>query len=204
MELELIKQRNKAYLDSIGIITNASLPTIEELIEVKPQGAESIAKRICALSYVIGLAYGADPKQLRDYLKSYGLWESVTYREKRLLEAELISTKEQNEIRWMVESMQALAWSLGIVELDNLKNCDDDLADNFPIKSDPSEFIKEASRVSIYDIQKNCDLLYQMHWACNHDNSQNQLDKGVICARRSALDWVYGVDPEWEDIPMDT
>ncbi|WP_185843463.1 DUF4272 domain-containing protein [Pseudoalteromonas luteoviolacea] len=171
MGLELIKQRNKAYLDSIGIITNASLPTIEELVEVKPQGAESIAKRICALSYVIGLAYGANPKQLRDYLKSYGLWESVTYREKRLLEAELISTKEQNEIRWMVESMQALAWSLGIVELDNLKNC---------------------------------DLLYQMHWACNHDNSQNQLDKGVICARRRALDWVYGVDPEWEDIPMDT
>ncbi len=153
------------------------------------------------------MAFGADRNVLIETLKDFELWDSVTYKEKRLLEASDISKEEVNSCSWITESIQALAWCLGLVDLDHYKNCDDDLAQKLPFKVDPKDFINSSNLRPIDEIQKQSDLLYRMHWYATHAKLNGKdcpYNERVVYERRKAIDWVYGVEEEWEDVPMDT
>lgn len=207
MQLSDIKAKNAQYLESLKIPVNKHLPTIESLAEVSPRTAQDVAKRACAMSYVVGLAFRADPQPLIERLKSYSLWDFVTGREKSLLEAEDVTQAEEDELGWLPEGIMALAWSLGLIEMDNFEYCSDDLASKFPFNVDPSDFITKVKLRPLAEIQAQSDLLYQMHWAAVHmrlKGMEMPFDEGVIYERRRAIDWVYGVEEYWEDIPMGT
>ena len=207
MNLDALKSKTERFLQENGIEINTELPTIELLEYVSPQSAENVAKRICALTYVVGVAYDAKRDELIEQLKGYGLWSSITYREQRLLQAPDVSQNEKLVCSWIPESIQALAWCIGLVELDNFKHCDDDLAEKIPFKTDPQEFIRNSSLKPLNAIQSQSDMLYRMHWAAVNARLSGKviaLDEGTIMYRRQAIDWVYGVEPEWEDIPLDT
>ncbi len=59
MNLQELKSNTEFLLREKGIDVNPSLPTIEELDEVAPQSAQAVASRACALTYVVGMAFGA-------------------------------------------------------------------------------------------------------------------------------------------------
>ena len=208
MELVKLKDENETYLASLRIETNVNLPAIEGISEVKPKSSKEVASRACAIGYVVGLIYDADSEDLIEQLKEYKLWENaVTNTEKNSLEVEEISTEVKNEYSWLPESIQALAWCLGLVELDHFSHCDEDLADNFPLGNDPSFFIKNAELRPIEQIQKECNLLYRLHWyakKCYREGDVSKVELGVIEARRKAIDWVYGVENNWDEVPLDT
>jgi hypothetical protein len=203
VDLINIKNKNEAILKAKGIKVNPNLPTIEVLPEVNPRSASDVAKRACALSYVVGLAFGAEPEFLIKNLKDYALWDFVTEKEKSLLKAPEILPEEENELSWIVEAIQALAWCLGVIDMDNFEGCSDELSSKFPMNEDPKNFIIGSSLRSISEIQEQCDFHYQLHWAAIHGQAM-KISEALICERRRALDWVYGVERDWDDIPLDT
>lgn len=207
MNLENLKEKSNNYLLSVGIDINPNLPLIEGLDEVQPRSAQDVAGRVSAIAYVIGMGFGANRTDLVDYLKKYALWEYVSGYEKTLLQSDVISEQDRINMEWLSESAQVLAWSIGIVELDHFKHCDDDLATKIPYKENPADFIISAQLRPIDEIQEQSDLLYRMHWyarACNLEGKKCVLSASVILERRKAIDWVYGVKQDWDEVPLDT
>lgn len=206
MNTETLKEASNQYLKSMGITVNKNLPLIENISEVKPRSAKDVASRICAISYVIGMAYDADKNKLIKYLKDYNLWSYVSHNEQSLLKNKDISEQEIIDIEWLTECSQALAWCLGLVEMDHFKDYDEDLPDKIPIKKDPTEFINNSKLRSIEEIQSQSDLLYRMHWYTKHIKfyQKSKLNQSIIVERRKAIDWVYGTEENWDEVPLDT
>jgi hypothetical protein len=205
--MEELKSKTTDYLASVGIEIPAHIPTIEGMDEVTPRKARDIAGRLSALAYVIGLGFGAKGGDLLGYLQQYELMPFVSEREKRLLREEALSDQDKVDMSWQTECAQALAWCIGLVELDHFHHCDDDLAQKIPFKIDPSEFIETAKLRPITEIQEQSDLLYRMHWYARNSRLNGRecdLSESIVSERRKAIDWAYGVEEDWDEVPMDT
>ncbi|EGX7690650.1 DUF4272 domain-containing protein [Vibrio parahaemolyticus] len=205
--MEEIKYKNIQYLKSIGIEVPDHLPQIEGLGEVSPRTAQDIASRLSALAYVIGLGFGAKGQDLLDNLNQFALLPFVSEYEKSLLSQPTVGEQDKVNMSWLAESAQALAWCIGLVELNHFTHCDSDLANKIPFKSDPTEFIKKARLRSIYEIQTQSDLLYRLHWyvrECNLIGQDCLLNQSIVSERRKAIDWAYGVEENWDEVPLDT
>ncbi len=205
--MEKIKNKNTKYLSSIGIEVPNHLPLIESLDEVSPKTAQEIAGRLSALAYIIGLGFDAPGSDLREQLNKFHLMPFVSNFENELLHKDTIEHEEKVLMSWLVESAQALAWCIGVVSLDHFTHCDDDLAQKLPLYKDPSPFIRNARLRPISEIQEQSDLLYRMHWYarnCSHTGNECALNEGILFHRRKAIDWAYGVESDWDQVPMDT
>ena len=207
MNLEKLKLSNNQYLSSVGIDINQNLPLIENLNEVNPRSSEDVASRLCALAYVIGIGYDANRTELSKHIETFNLWNHVSEYEKTLLVSKEVSKQDKFNMQWLNEAAQALAWSIGLVEINHFKHCDDDLAKKVPFKKDPSHFIESAQIRPISEIQRQSDLLYRMHWYtrnCQLNGKQSKLNNSIILERRRAIDWVYGVEKHWDEVTLDT
>jgi len=205
--MEEVKNKNTEYLSSIGIEVPEHLPQIESINEVKPRTAQDIAGRLSALAYVIGLGFDAKGKDLLEHLGQYNLMSYVSEYEKGLLRQEAIGEQDKINMSWLTESAQALAWCIGLAKLDHSTHCDDDLAQKIPFKAEPKEFIQKAKLRPIAEIQEQSDLLYRMHWyakKCGLTGQECELSEGIVSERRKAIDWAYGVEKDWDEVPMDT
>jgi len=205
--MEEIKKKNTDYLTSINIDVPEHLPVIESLDEVRPRSAIDVASRLSAIAYVVGLAFDAPGASLAPYLEKYGLMPFVSDYEKSLLEQKTIEEQDKVNMSFLPECAQALAWCLGIVELNHFRHCDDDLAKKIPFKEDPSNFISSALLRPLNEIQEQADLLYRMHWYaknCSLTGNESKLSQSIVSERRKAIDWVYGVEENWDEVPMDT
>jgi len=205
--MEELKTRTTEFLSSVGIEVPEHLPQIEGLDEVKSRTAQEIASRLSALAYVIGLGFDAKSKDLMEQLQKYDLMPFVSEYEKGLLSQEILGEQDKINMSWLTECAQALAWCIGLVELDHFQHCDDDLAEKIPFKTDPADFIQTAKLRSIAEIQEQSDLLYRMHWYaknCGLTGQDCELSEGIVSERRRAIDWAYGVEEDWDEVPMDT
>ncbi|GAA4501531.1 DUF4272 domain-containing protein [Pseudaeromonas paramecii] len=205
--MEDLKTNTTNYLASVGIEVPSQLPVIEGLDEVVPKSATDVAGRLCALAYVIGLGFGAKGSDLCALLQKFDLMQFVSEHEKKLLGAVVLGDQDKEDMFWQKECAQALAWCIGLVELDHFKHCDDDLAHKIPFKIDPNNFIRSAILRPIYEIQEQSDLLYRMHWYtknCRLIGQHCDLSESIISKRRKAIDWAYGVEENWDEVPMDT
>ncbi|MBE7478978.1 MAG: DUF4272 domain-containing protein [Polyangiaceae bacterium] len=206
-ELDTVKHENEARIRAWGLEVNPGLPLIESLDEVSPRTARDVAARGSALGYVVGIGFGADPVELRRDLERFGLWDWVSARERGML-TEGASRQDEIDCTWLTEGIQALGYCLGIVDMDPSRHCDDDLADRFPLGVDPQRFISAATLRPLDEIQAQVDLHYRLHWyvrQCELTGVPPKfVDGGVIRERRRALDWVYGVEADWDDVPCDT
>lgn len=204
---ESIKRSTEAILREYGIEVPSHLPGIEQIGEVEPKSSAEIARRALVLSYFIGLAFGASADTLVEKIKRYDLWNSLSPLETKLLSSKSISDEQQAKISLLCESIQAFAWCLNLVEMDNFRHCDDDLASNFPLDAEPRDFISLSKRRPISEIQKQADLLYRLHWYSRQarlTGKSAQVNEGVIENRRRAIDWTYGTAKNWDDISLDT
>jgi hypothetical protein len=202
-----IKSESERRLHAWGVEVPTHLPLIEAVSEVRPRSARDVAVRASALGYVV--AYGLDAPRdwVHERLDRFALWPAVSGDETRVLRASTISAQERIDLTWLTEATQELAWSLGVAEVDHSRRCDPDLAQRLSFGSDPAEFIAKAKLRPIREIQAESDLLYRLHWftrECRLRNRESAFAEGLVRERRRAIDWVYGVAEDWDEVPADT
>ena len=204
----LVKTASHKFLRHHSIEVNETLPLIEAIKELSPQDARSVAIRSVVLSYVIGIGFGADTRHLKSSLENWGLLAHASEQEQELLSRSEHTPQEKINATWLTECAQSLAWCLGLVELDPFRRCDDDLASHFPQPfTDPTAFIFEATMRPLEEVYQQADLHYRLHWAARNARLMGHhttIDEGLISERRKALDWVIGVEPDWDQIPLHT
>ncbi len=204
---ELCKQKNELFLEQLGLIVNPALPCIEALDEVFPRTAHDVARNFVAVSYMIRVGYGYPIKKAAAELQELGLLDVLGSCSRQMLEAEMLSEQDRFNLMWQAEGAQALAWSLKLVQLDHLRGCDDDLASHLPARGSEISFFENSSLRPLAEIQEQADLAYRMHWCAVNDRfsgRESQLNESIIRERRRALDWIYGVEEDWDEVPLDT
>ncbi len=203
-----VKAENIALLRSWNIPVLESLPTIENEADLSPRTAADVARRIMVLSQVIGIGLGGNPSALREGLTKFGLWPYASAGEKDLLNRDEHTDQERIDATWLAEGIQSLGWCLGLAGLPHLDYCEADLSRKFPGPSeDPSDFIASAKLRPFDEIYREADLHYRLHWAARSSrlgNVESPVGEGLIRERRKALDWVVGVEEDWDEVPADT
>lgn len=203
-----VKNRSHDILVAQGVRINESLPLIEAPNELNPQSAESVARRAVVLVHVAGIGFGQQGARMMAPLKQFRLLQYASAQEIRLLNADAYTEQERTNAAWLVECIQALGWCLGFVDLDPFTRCDDDLASHFPkLFADPSDFIANATLRPFTELYQQADLHYRLHWAARNDRlvgAHSPLEEGVILERRKAIDWVIGVESDWDEMPLNT
>lgn len=208
MTPSLAKTASHEFLRRHSVEVNETLPLLEPVEKLRPQDARSVAARIVVLNHVIGIGFGADASRLKGSLEEFGLFEHASASEQHLLRKSQHTPQEKVNATWLTECVQSLTWCLGLVELDPFQRCDDDLASHFPRPfTDPREFISQAGLRPPDEIYQQADLHYRLHWAARNARlmgHQSRADEGLISERTKALDWVIGVEADWDEIPLDT
>lgn len=210
MTPEEAKAASHAVLVARGLLINESLPLIEAIGELRPQSADAVARRSMILGCVIATtAYGANLVHYRDYLDATGLLSAASTRERDLLTRDTHSAQEKINATWMAECVQALAWCIKLTDhIDPLRPCENELATLFPRPfNDPAPFVQSAKLRPFDEIYAQADLHYRLHWAARNARlmgTQSSLDEGIVMERRKALDWVIGVEADWDEVPGNT
>ena len=208
MTPEAAKQHSHDFLARHDVPINGSLPLLESPGVLNPQSPADVARRAVVLGCVIGIGFGQSGAKMKEPLEEFGLLQYASLSESQLLNSSTHTELEKMNVRWLVECMQALAWCFGFKKLDPFNDCDDDLALHFPSPfADPSDFIAKATLRPFPEIYRQADLHYRLHWAARDarlSGTAPAVTEGVIRERRKAIDWVVGVEPDWDHIPMDT
>ena len=175
---------------------------------IRDRIAESVAKRCMVISHIIGIGFGGAATKLREAVVKFGLLDSLSNHEKDMLSREKHTKQEKIDAEWLAECMQSFAWCLGLDSLEPLQYCGDDLASRFPAPfTDPSDFISGAVLRPYDEIYRQADLHYRLHWAARNarlTSIEFPVKEGLIRERRKALDWVIGVEADWDEVPSDT
>ena len=205
-KFESLKRRSEAFIRDAGGIVNPSLPYIEAVEEVSPIPAADVARRALVLCRFAAIGHGVPVEPMKADLLQYGLWTSVTRNERALLEKDALSEQDIIDCSWRTEALQAIAWALCLAELNHLRPCDEDLPAKFPA-GDPAEFITAARLRSMSELQEQADLLYRIHWCARQQQLSREaavFSESIIRERRQAIDWIYGVESDWDEVPSDT
>lgn len=206
---ESIKESTEAFLKHLGVEVNTALPCIEGPDETRPKSASEVAQQLIAVHYMVKVGYGYPIALARERLLELGASEILGSASRDIMEQENLSERDKINLCWQVEGLQALAWALALdlVQLDHTRPCDDDLASRVPAPEQEIDFIRNATLRPIGDIQEQVDLIYRMHWAAANarfTGTDSSLNESIIRERRRALDWIYGVDEDWDEVPLDT
>jgi hypothetical protein len=204
---EQAKAKSERYLEAKGVAVNTALPLIESPDELRPRSAADVARRSLVLGYMIGVGFGQPGAKQKAELVKWQLYGDASPEEQSLLEKSNYDDQEKVDATWLTECVQSLAWGLRMATLDHFRRCDDDLGPKFPIMRDPSAFVDAAKLRSFQEIYFEADLLYRLHWAARNARLLGQpssVMEGRIAERRKAVDWMIGVAPEWDEIPLDT
>lgn len=206
-DCELVKQKNEDYLQKLGLDINPALPCIESLEEVRPRTAKDVAKNFVAVCFMIRVGHGYPITKAYKRIHDLGLFDVLGSSSRRILDTETASAQDRIDLTWQVEGAQALAWALELAELDHTQACDDDLVSRLPPEGEETKFFETASLRPLVEIQEQADLAYRMHWCAVSNRfagKAGQLNERIVRERRRALDWIYGVEEDWDEIPLDT
>ena len=194
-------------MQKLGLDINPALPCIESPEEANPRTAVDIAKNFVALSYMIRVGHGYPIPKAYKRIHDLGLLHVLGSSSRRILETEAVSAQQKIDLTWQVEGAQVLAWALKLADLDHTRGCDDDLVSRLPAEGEETKFFEAATLRPLVEIQEQADLAYRMHWCAvssRFSGNAGELNESIVRERRRALDWVYGVDEDWDEIPLDT
>ena len=205
---EQVKVDSIALLRSWDVPVIEHLPTLEAESELSPQTPAAVARRCSVLTHVIMIGYDGDPTDSRDAVTKWELTPFTSAHERDLFGSTKPTKQDRIDATWLTECMQSFAWCLRLSELNVLRHCDDDLANRFPEPySDPSDFISSASLRPFEEIYRQADIHYRLHWAARNGlltGAKVSISESIIRERRRALDWVIGVEADWDEVPSDT
>jgi hypothetical protein len=203
-----LRDQSTMLVESLGYAFNATLPLLDSSLSIRSKN--DAIDRALTLFVVVAVATGAKQDKALDWLEREGLENALTRRE-----AEWLNRKDERRTREFAaqeESLLALAWALGVVEvLDFARPCDTSLARAFPRARDNEtslNFRGRAAYRSPDEIAAAVDLAYCIHWAIRNERFSNvrnahRVDEYVVEERRRALEWLTSED-DWDEVCLDT
>ncbi len=204
---ESVKEASEALLTQLGVPINPALPLVETPEEITARNATEVAKQMVAVSYMVRVGHGYPAAAAKNRLIELGILGSLGSKTMQMLQQRELSAQDKINLTWQAEGIQALAWALGLVQLDHTRECDDDLASRGPSQDQEADFILNATLRPVSELQEQVDLIYRMHWAAvnaRFTGTKVNLNESILSERRRALDWMYGVDEDWDEVPLDT
>lgn len=188
---------------------NENLPLVESLGDLNPKSSSQVAARATAAGYLAAFCFGAPLNKVRNDLERFELWRHLSTEEQGLLLNPGAGEQAKVFHGWIIEAIQLMAWSLGLVYLDHFAPCMETLAGQFPkAGADPSHFIANARLRPAGELLQEADTLYMLHWFAVEANLKGLPDNRVVLPRvsfrRHAAEWMIGVAEAWDDVSLDT
>ncbi len=215
LDRDKIRRSNNVTLESWGVLVNEYLPCYYSIDELKPPNASDVAIRSLILTYVLGVTANVPTERLMATITELGINGFLFESEATLLRTQNPTEEQIDKADWTFEYLLSIAWALGRENIDpfitdhvkpSRENAD--LLDFYPRPfSDPNDFVENASLREFSELYKTADLYYRLHWACVENRLRPhgcRLVQPVIVHRRRALDWIIGVDANWDEISLDT
>jgi hypothetical protein len=202
-----VRKQSESLLKARGVKINPHLPFIEPIESLAPPDATIVGARCFVLGYLTGVCYEVPTREIASELHKWKLWDFVSSDENQLLGEEEPSRQTRINCGWLTECIQVLAWGLGLAELDHWRECDDDLADRFPLYTDPWEVIIHAHLRPFQEVYQQSDLLYRLHWAVKNSKDRGKnagLNWEVIQERHKGINWLSGLERDWDEVTTDT
>jgi hypothetical protein len=161
--------------------------------DLKPKSASEVATRLVILSYMIGVYYDVDAKDLVEQLKKYKLFAALTPHELEVLSKKEYDDQDIIDAGWLQECIEVLAWALGMNSkpLDHATEASVSMAVHIPVMKNPEKFIQKAALVSQEALFEEYSILHHLyHYLQNEEHLL--LDADIILERYRAINWVCG------------
>lgn len=167
--------------------------------DLKVKSASEIATRLVILSYMIGVYYDVDAKDLTEQLKKYKLYDSLTAAEKEVLAKKEYEEQDIIDAGWLQECIEVLTWCLGMTSktLDHSAEATISMAEHIPVMKNPEKFIQKASTVSLDKLFEEYSVLHHIYHLLQNEEHL-LLDADIILERQRAINWVCGVENDWK------
>ena len=202
--IELLKARNVPFIEH--------LPHIDDESAIKPRSSEEVLRRArgCLIYFMRG-QFAMDNVPLadfRDKMAELQSWNDLTPAERVVAEAETLTQQQIVDTSWALESINVLAWTLGIV---SALDWPDKLCD-LPTVVNKIRHTRDSTGlklIGLTEILDQTDLHYRLHWTCRDRSLRGQeppckLLHSVILARRQALEWVTDSEADWDNPELST
>jgi len=212
MDVQAIRSESEAVLTGHDVPIHPHLP----LLDLDgTRSAQRVAQRVVALYCMAGLANGADPGMLRDWLVQESALSCLTASEVELLEKAPSSFPNEllNELSWKQESLFVLCWSGGLASGVPWPDHECDLSSVFasippevPVESFVGSFVSAPAT----ELARTLDLYYCLHASLAHPelwdtkSGRRPVKIEVVEERRHALEWLCSCDTEWDEVTLDT
>lgn len=202
-----------------GIACFEQLPMIEDGSQVKLKSEDDICRRAiaCLISTQVAcdIGGGNDYEESRslftDYLKKFGVENSLNQKEKKLFDGSY-DMQDALDVSWSYESYWSLVWALGLVKDIEYPYdiCDCEKAISMVIRCDSFEDFKSKCKLrDIEEILDMVDLYFRYDWATTENRIRpetpiGKLNPGVVVERRRGLEWLISEESDWNEISLDT
>jgi hypothetical protein len=207
-----VKECSEQYLSEKGLKICEWLPWKEHVTNIRTNN--EIARRAAACLGLFNIYLGGPTDHIKKWLEENNLFGSLSEEEALLLslENEKINEKDLIKLGWLVESLYALMWFGNIMdELNPEKHVPDTLVNFLPnIEKNESAatFIKQFKSRSYDALYQMLDLHYRVHnhtRQCWLDNVNSPyFDNSVIHCRRQALEWIFDISSDWDNVDLST
>jgi len=211
MNPEKIKEKNTNALRKSGIEVIDWLPYLDL---TESRSSKDVAKRSVILAALLQLHFEAPNDFIEEYLKTNGLFEELSAREKKLLAIghEDWPGQEKIDLEWSIEAIWAMQWAGGKHKhLTFNSYVEDSLAamlPNFANNEPADDYIQNFTLISEERIFSELDKFYRAHWYARNKNIENikdhKVNLSIIMERRKALEWICDKALSWDDIRLNT
>jgi len=214
---EIRKEQSIEKLKLFGIDYIENLPCTYQINEVKMKSLEQVARRYIANIISIHVACDLNSKADNEYtmsffydlLDKYGVRDELNELEKKVLDKSA-NESELNNVIWQYETLNVLAWILGLIKDLNFPNssCDEiPLLEPIATCKDLTDFLDKCNFIDIESILDELDLEYRYHWALldkRIDPSVNtgELNMDIVVERRRALEWLFSDEFDWNKLTL--
>ncbi|MEY3451543.1 MAG: hypothetical protein RL711_1369 [Bacteroidota bacterium] len=185
-------------LSALGVQITTIAPAINSVDDLHLKSPSEVAKRLVILSYLIGVYYDVDAKDLVEQLKKYKLYGSLTPAEQALLSQNEYDEQDVIDAGWLQECIEIVGWSLGMSNkpLDHQNEAGLSMAEYIPVMKNPEKFIEKAALLSPEKILEEYLVLHHIFHFLQHEEHL-LIDADIILERCRAINWICGIDTDW-------
>lgn len=177
------------------------------------RSAAAVARRCLVLCSVVAASHDEDRTKILSWLKSEGLWDDTSPKERSFLQSKKPTNKQLINASWRVEALYLLLWALRLIPSLDVGQTPSEqfrLTELLPFMGPTSEFINNSELRREDEIYELNEKIYEAHWAVrdariNSKSSPKDIDPGVIMERHYGINWLMGYcGQSWDNVTTDT